>query len=100
MNRLKRASALGLPEVRLVGRGFGGPCEVWVPPRGREAPSAASETRSPPCGERGAPPRSPEPCPFGLAPGQGYPGSFGEVTPRLLTVQPHVARARYPNRRR
>src|SRR5271165_1341823 len=82
MKRLNRASALGLPEVRLVGRGFGasddgrgGPCEARAPPCGRGAPSTP-------------PPRSTEPFPFGLSPGPGCPGSFGEVTPRLLTVHP------------
>ncbi|MGB8791133.1 MAG: hypothetical protein WCD33_06345, partial [Mycobacterium sp.] len=49
----------------------------------------ACEGRAPEtCGDRFAPPGSPEPAPFGLSPGPGCPGSFGEVTPRLLTVHP------------
>jgi hypothetical protein len=92
MNRLNRASALGLAEARPAGRvsrGFGGSdgwrccaCADRAPVRLRGVTSPASATRSA-VGSfpgRGAPPRSIEPFPFGLSPGPGNPGSFGEVT--------------------
>jgi len=95
MKRLNRASAFGAAAGRPAGlgsRGFGASaggrrcaCEDRAPPRCREGSPASAPAA---CGGRCAPPRSAAPFPFGLSPGPGYPGSFGEVTPRLLTMHP------------